>query len=117
MCILEFLGGILFLDGVGAGRGTLLVELSAHRAVELLFEDGLGLDGLKLGLEVAGGIRAGVASTTGIGYVVAHVLNLITGLAPVERDWVSIEAITMRGWFDVMWGSGRRRRAVVVFGP
>jgi len=80
---LEFLGGILLLDGVGAGCGALLVELS-HRAMELLFEDRLGLDGLKLGLKVPSWVRAGVASAASIVDVVAHVLDLFASLAPIS---------------------------------
>lgn len=82
---LVLLRGVLLVNSVGAGRGALLVELRAHRAVDLLFEDGLRLDGLELGLEVTGGVRAGIASTTSVGHVVAHVLDLFTGLTPIER--------------------------------
>ncbi len=44
---------ILLVDAlVGAGGGALLLEFLANGAVNLFFEDWLGLDGLKLRLEV-----------------------------------------------------------------
>lgn len=47
-------------------------------------KDGIGLDSLELGLEVANGmtVRAAVGTTTGIGEVVTIVLRLVTGSAP-----------------------------------
>lgn len=81
---LELLGGILLLHSVGAGCGALLVELGTHGAMELLLKDRLGLNGLELGFEVPDRMRARVAAATGIGYVVAHILDLSTGCAPVD---------------------------------
>jgi len=82
---LDLLGAILFLDSVGAGCSTLLVQLTPHGAMEFLFEDRLGLDSLELGLEVPGRIRARVASATGIGHIVAHVLDLLAVTAPIDN--------------------------------
>ena len=47
-------------------------------------KDRIGLDSLKLGLEVANGttMRTAVGTTTGVGEIVAIVLRLITGGAP-----------------------------------
>ena len=47
-------------------------------------KDRIGLNSLKLGLEVANGttMRTAVGTTTGIGEIVAIVLRLITGGAP-----------------------------------
>jgi hypothetical protein len=66
---------------VRAGR-ALLLELLAHGAMQLLLEDGLGLDGLELGLEVFHVEGRRIASAAGIVEVVAHVLEFITFTAP-----------------------------------
>ena len=50
--------------------------------MKLLFEDGLGLDGLKLGLEVLGGKGARVGAAAGVVDVVRVVLELVTFLSP-----------------------------------
>jgi hypothetical protein len=67
---------------VRAGR-ALLLELLAHGAMQLLLEDGLGLDGLELGLEVFHVEGRRIASAAGIVEVVAHVLEFITFTAPI----------------------------------
>lgn len=85
--LIVLLRGILLVDGVGAGGCALLVKLGAHRAMKLLLEDRLGFNGFELGLEVTSGIRAGVASTTSIGHVIAHILNFFTGLTPIDVQW------------------------------
>jgi hypothetical protein len=86
---LKVLGGVLFLDALGAGRGALLVKLGTHGSVNLLLEDGLGLDGLELGLEVFGSVGAGVASATRIVHIVAIVVDFIAIAAPVRLIVVS----------------------------
>lgn len=74
---------VLLIDAlVGAGGGALLLELLANGAVELLFEDGLGLNGLKLGLEVLELVGGGVAATAGVVHVVGHVFDFIAVTAP-----------------------------------
>lgn len=52
--------------------------------VVFFLKDGICLDRLELGLEVANGMTMGTAvgTTTGIGEVVAIVLRLVTGGAP-----------------------------------
>ncbi len=49
-----------------------------------LLEDGISLDGLKLGFEVANGTAMGAAvgTTAGIGEVVAIIFRLVTGSPP-----------------------------------
>ena len=86
---LQFLGGILLINAlgaVGAADGRLLFELLANRgAVNFFFEDGLGLDGLELGLEVfETGVRAAVGATTWVRQVVGVVFNLVAFTAPVK---------------------------------
>lgn len=53
---LEFLRILLF-DALIGGGGALLLELVANGAMKLFFEDGLGLDGFELGLEVLHVVR------------------------------------------------------------
>lgn len=67
---------------VGAGGGALLLELFANGAVELLFEDRLGLDCLELGLEVLQLVGRRVAATAGVIDVVGHVFDFVTVTAP-----------------------------------
>lgn len=100
---LQFLGGILFvnaLGAVGAADGRLLFELLTNRgAVNFFFEDGLGLDGLEFGLEVfESGVGAAVGATTWVRQVVAVVFNLDAFTAPITLStaillglvWISI---------------------------
>lgn len=55
-------------------------------AMVLFFKDGIGLDSLELGLEVANGMtmRTAVGTTTGVGEAIAIVLRLISRGAPVN---------------------------------
>jgi hypothetical protein len=85
---LQFLGGILFINALGAvgtADGRLLFELLANRGtVNFFFENGLGLDGLEFGLEVfEAGVGAAVGATTWVRQVVAVVFNLDAFTAPV----------------------------------
>jgi hypothetical protein len=74
---------VLLVDAlVGAGGGALLLELLANGAVQLLFEDGLGLDGLELGLEVLELVGRGVAAAAGVVHVVGHVFDFVAVTAP-----------------------------------
>ena len=54
------------------------------RPMIFFLKDGIGLDGLEFGLEVANGMTMGAAvgTTTGIGEVVPIILRLVTGGAP-----------------------------------
>lgn len=52
--------------------------------MNLLFKDGLGLNGLELGFEVLHVVGGRVASTTGVGHVGPDVFDLIAGGAPVK---------------------------------
>jgi hypothetical protein len=62
----------------------LLLELLADGlAVELLFEDGLWVDGFELCLEVLHVVGGGVAATAGVGHVGLDVLELVADGAPV----------------------------------
>ena len=63
---LQFLARVLFLNALRARGSTLLIKLRSHGAMEILLEDYFGLDVLKLGLEVFGGMCARIASTTGV---------------------------------------------------
>ena len=77
---------VLLVDAlVGAGGGALLLELLANGAVELLFEDGLGLDGLELGLEVLELVGGGVAATARVVHIVWRVFDFIAVSAPESR--------------------------------
>jgi hypothetical protein len=91
---------------VGAGGGALLLEILANGAVELFFEDRLGLDGLKLGLEVLKLVGRGVTAATGVVQGVWHIFNFIAVSAPgvmlvlvmsgikgVEVAWCDIELV------------------------
>jgi hypothetical protein len=74
---------VLLVDAlVGAGGGALLLEILANGAVELFFEDRLGLDGLKLGLEVLKLVGRGVAAAAGVVQGVWHVFNFVAVSAP-----------------------------------
>lgn len=74
---------ILLVDAfVRAGGSALLLELLANRTMKLLFEDGLGLDGLELGLEVFELVGRGVAAAACIVHVVGHVFDLVAVSAP-----------------------------------
>jgi hypothetical protein len=81
---LHLLHSVLLVDALGAGCGALLVQLGSDGTVELLFEDGLGLDRLELGLEVSSGERAGIASATWVDKVVTSVFDLVTFTAPMH---------------------------------
>ena len=81
--ILQLLVVVFLVDAlVGAGSGALLLELLAHRAVKLFFEDRFGLDGLELGLEVFELVSRRVAATTCVIHVVGHVFDFVTVSAP-----------------------------------
>ena len=87
---------LLLVDAlVRAGR-ALLLELLTHGAVQLLLEDGLGLDGLELGLEVLHVESRRIASAASIVEVVAHILELIAFTAP---GWHCVSE-----WWFVMFG-------------
>ena len=58
--------------------------------MELLFEDGVGLDGLKLGLEVFGDVGAGVAATAWVRLVVGYVIDFVAREAPVKGSSWSV---------------------------
>lgn len=74
---------VLLIDTlVGAGGGALLLELFANGAMELLFEDGLGLDGLKLGLEVLELVGRRVAATACVVHIAGHVFDFVAVSAP-----------------------------------
>lgn len=64
----------------------MLIYLSILRPMVFFLEDGICLDSLEFGLEVADSMtmRTAVGPTTGIGEVVAIVLRLVTGGAPVD---------------------------------
>ena len=86
---------ILLIHGSSADAiGTLsllktqmLIHVSILRLSTMIFflEDGIGLDGLEFGLEIADGVAVGAAigATTGVGEVVAIVLGLVSRSAPV----------------------------------
>jgi hypothetical protein len=82
--------GILLFDALGAVRarcGALLVEISTHRAMQLLFEDGLCLNSLELGLEVLANVDAGVAAATWVGHAEGRVVDFVAWEAPVDNEW------------------------------
>lgn len=72
---------VLLVDALGAGGSALLVSVSGW-TVELLLEDGLGLDRLELGFEIFGDVGAGVGSTARIRHGVGEVLDLVSGATP-----------------------------------
>jgi hypothetical protein len=75
---------LLVGDAVVGGSSALLLELLADGlAVELLFEDGLWVDGFELGLEVFQVVRRGVAAAAGVERVGLDVLELVADGAPV----------------------------------
>lgn len=67
-------------------KAQMLVYPGIIRLCSMVFflKDWIGLDSLKLGLEVANGttMRTAVGTTTGIGEIVAIILRLIAGGAP-----------------------------------
>lgn len=65
-----------------ARRGTLLLELLTHGTVDFLFEDGLRLQRLELGLEVLELRGGGVAAAAGVVQVVGRVLEFVAVSAP-----------------------------------
>jgi hypothetical protein len=73
---LVLLAMFLLVDALVGGGGALLLELLAHGAVELLFEDGFDLDSLELGLEVLHDVGGRVGTTTGVGHVGPNVFEL-----------------------------------------
>lgn len=111
--------GVLLLDAavevgtVGGAGGIRLVEVLGEGTVDLLFEDGFGLDGLELGLEVVEmvGVSGGVGAAAGVGHVEMEVVGFVTGLAPEERKVLAAELddMTVQGMRDQN-ESGRCRR-------
>ena len=79
---LHLLVVFLLSDTVLRRGGALFLEFFAKRAVNLFFEDGLGLDGLELGLEVLHVVRGRIASTAGVGHIRPDVFDLVTSGAP-----------------------------------
>jgi hypothetical protein len=75
----------LFVDAPVRRGGALLLKLLAHGAVELLFEDGLGIDDLELGLEVVQVVGRGVAATAGVGHVWSDVFDFVAGHTPASE--------------------------------
>ena len=63
---------------------TLVHNSVIFRTMVFFLKDGIGLDSLKFGLEVANGttMRTAIRTTAGIGEVVAIVLRLVTGVTP-----------------------------------
>jgi hypothetical protein len=82
---LEFVVVLLLVDALVGGGGALLLELLAHGAMDLFFEDGLGLDRLELGLEVLHDEGGRVAATAGVRHVRVDVFDLVAGCAPGVR--------------------------------
>jgi hypothetical protein len=75
---------VLVGDAVVGGSGALLLELLANRlAMELLFEYGLRLNHLELGLEVFHVVGGGVAATACVDHIGLDVFEFIAGSAPV----------------------------------
>jgi hypothetical protein len=84
----------VFFDGLALGasaRSSVMLKLGVLLLLSLaklfflghVLEHGLGLDHFELGLEVLGECMAGgVASTAGVGHIVAEVFGLITRVAP-----------------------------------
>jgi hypothetical protein len=72
----------LFVDALVGRSGALLLKLLTHRAVELLFEDRLGIDGLELGLEVLHVVCRRVAATAGVGHVWSDVFDFVSRHTP-----------------------------------
>lgn len=72
----------LLVDTLVGGGGALLLELFAHGAMKLFFKDGLGLNGLELGLEVLHVVGGRVASTSGVGHVWPDIFELIARCTP-----------------------------------
>lgn len=68
----------------GAGCGLLVGVAVGERTVELLFEDGLGFNGLELGFEVfEADVGGAVAAAAGVGEVVREVIDFIAFAAPI----------------------------------
>jgi hypothetical protein len=72
----------LFVDALVRRGGALLLKLLAHGAVQFFFEDGLGINNLKLGLEVVHIVGRGVAATAGVGHVWSDVFDFVAGHTP-----------------------------------
>ena len=78
------LGTILLLQCKHVFR----IHLAGLRSMKLLFEDRIGLDRLKLGLEITNVVTVGgaaVGATTGVGEIVAVVLGFFAGMTPKVR--------------------------------
>jgi hypothetical protein len=73
---------LLLVDALVGRCGALFLKLLAHGAVELLFEDGLRLDGLEFGLEVLHVVCRRVAATAGVCHVWFDVFDFVAGRAP-----------------------------------
>ena len=76
---------VFFVDGAGAvgGAGCRFLVVADEGTVELLFEDGLGFNGLELGFEVfEAGVGGAVAAAAGVGEVVGEVVNFVAFAAP-----------------------------------
>lgn len=97
MASLHLLVSVFLVDGGSAvAGGRLLVSIGAC-TMELLFEDGLWLNGLELGREVLeAGMSAAVASATSIGEVVGQVVDFVAGMAPLVQQ--SAVGCLVRGW-------------------
>ena len=65
---------------LGGGRG--LFHVVVGRAMKLFFEDGVGVHGFELGLEVAESLGVAVGAAALVGEIVAVVLRLLALDAP-----------------------------------
>lgn len=95
---LDLLRVLLFLnaataDAIGAisflkPQMLIYTSIIPSGPVVFFFKDGIGLDGLEFGLEVANGMtmRTAIGATTRVGEVVAIVLRLVTRGAPGGND-------------------------------
>ena len=74
--------GALSINTAGVGEGGVVVS----RAVDVLLEDGVLLEGLELGLEVlqAGSVAAAIGSAAGVGHGEAFVLDFFSIDTPAE---------------------------------
>jgi hypothetical protein len=85
--------GILLLDALGARGRALLIEVSAHGAMEFLFKDGLRLNRLELGLEVLSDMSARVATATWIRHAEGRVVEFIAWKAPIVPEWSVVSLV------------------------
>lgn len=87
---LDLFGLVVVVDTSIGGAGADMVEkftIDGIGAMDLFLEDGFGLDGLELGLEVLErvGVRAAVGAATRIVDVVVVVFELVTLTAPNDK--------------------------------